>query len=92
MKITNRKLDMSSIVHGLAYTLIIINLFFMNLNVLIGKPIYFMTNISLSLLAILFGVIVLYMRKGIDSTPVIGILINVYSIVIVVGTLFFYES
>lgn len=64
----------------------------MNLNVLMGKPIYFVTNISLSLLAILFSVIVLYMRKGIDSNPITGILINVYSIVIVVGTLFFYES
>lgn len=86
----SKGLNLSSIFHGLAYTLIIINLFLMNFNVLIGKPVYFLTNITLSLFAILFGIIALYMKKGIDSTPLISIIINIYSIIIVVGTLFFY--
>lgn len=92
MELANRKLNISRFIHGLAYILLIINLFYMNLNVLIGKPTYLMTNISLSLFAILLCSIVLYIRKGTDSTPLMGILINVFSIIIVVGPLFFYEG
>ncbi|MUV37675.1 hypothetical protein JNUCC1_01481 [Lentibacillus sp. JNUCC-1] len=49
MKLSNRKLKISSLIHGVAYILLIINLFFMNLNVLIGRPAYIFTNISLGL-------------------------------------------
>lgn len=92
MKLANRKQNLSGIVHWFAYILLIINLFYMNLNVLMGKPVYFTVNISMSLLAILMCFIVLYMRRGTDSTPLIGILINVFSVIIVVGTLFFYQG
>ena len=92
MELANRKLNISRFIHGLAYILLIINLFYINLNVLIGKPSYLKINISLSLLAILLCSIVLYIRKGTDSTPLIGILVNVFSIIIVVGPLFFYEG
>lgn len=87
-----KKFDFSNLLHGFAYALIIINLFLMNLNVLIGKPVYFWSNISLSLMAILLGGVVLYMRKGFDSTPLIGMIINVYALFIAVGTLFFYKN
>lgn len=92
MKWPNRGLKISSFIHGLAYILLIINLFYINLNVLIGEPFYIFTNISLSLIAMVLCAIVLFMRKGTDSTPLIGVLINVYSVIIVVGTLFFYEG
>lgn len=92
MKLKNRILKMSSVIHGLAYTLIIINLFFMNFNVLIGKPSYVFINISLSLIAMLLCIAVLFMRKGTDSTPLFGVLINVYSVIIVIGTVFFYKG
>lgn len=92
MKLQKKKLEISSVIHGLAYTLIVINLFFMNLNVLIGKPTYIFINISFSLIAMLLCIIVLFIRKGTDNTPLFGILINVYSIIIVVGTLFFYHE
>ena len=91
-EMVKRNLNISSVIHWLAYILLIINLFYMNLNVLIGRPSYLILNISLSLLAFLLCSIVLYMRKGIDSTPLIGILINVFSIIIVVGPLYFYEG
>ncbi|GEN30942.1 hypothetical protein HNQ35_001409 [Cerasibacillus quisquiliarum] len=91
MELANgRKIKTSSLIHWIAYGLLIINLFYMNLNVLIGKPAYFLVNISLGLLAMLLCSVVLYMKKGTDSTPIIGILLNVLSIIIVVGTLFFY--
>ena len=92
MKVTKRKLEISNVIHGLAYTLIIINLFFMNFNVLIGKPVYFMMNISLSLIALLLCIVVLFMRKETDSTPLFGVLVNVYAVIIVVGTVFFYKG
>src|SRR5690625_5359501 len=84
MKITKRKLEISNVIHGLAYTLIIINLFFMNFNVLIGKPVYFMMYISLSLIAMLLCIVVLFMRKETDSTPLFGVLVIVYAFIIVV--------
>lgn len=87
-----KKFDFINLLHCFAYALIIINLFLMNLNVLIGKPVYFWSNISLSLMAILLGGVVLYMRKGVDSTPLIGMIINVYALFIAVGTLFFYKN
>jgi len=81
----------STILHGLSYTLLIINLFLMNMNVLLQKPAYIFFNIPLSLIAILLCVIVLFRRKGIDNTPLFGIFINLYSIIIVIGTLHFYN-
>lgn len=92
MKLKNRKLEMSGVLHGLAYILIVVNLLFMNLNVLIGKPTYIFINISFSLIAMLLCIVVLFMRIGTDSTPIFGVLINVYSIIIVMGTLFYYEG
>lgn len=92
MKATNTKLEISSVIHGMAYTLITVNLFLMNFNVLIGRPVYIFVNISFSLIAMLLCLVVLFMRKGTDSTPLFGVFINVYSIIIVVGTLFFYKG
>lgn len=92
MKLTNWKLKISGAVHGLAYILIIINLLLMNLNVLAGKPIFIFINVALSLFAMPLCIIVLFMRKGTDNTPLFGILINAYSIIIVMGTVFFYEG
>jgi len=92
MKLTNRHVKASGIVHGLAYIIIIVNLLLMNLNVLIGKPLYIFANVSLGLIAILLCLVVLLIRKGTDSTPLFGVIINVYSIIVVMGTVFFYEG
>jgi hypothetical protein len=61
----------------------------MNMNVIIGKPVYFLTNIVLSLVSIALLLMVLFAKKGADSTPTIGLLINIFTIIIVVGTLTF---
>jgi len=92
MKLSNRMLLITGFIHGLAYTLLIINLLFMNLNVLIGRPSYVFVNVALGLIAMLLCGTVLYMRKGTDNTPLFGILLNVYSIIVVMGTVFFFEG
>ncbi|MEB6549741.1 hypothetical protein MXL46_11655 [Heyndrickxia sporothermodurans] len=92
MALRHWKLNLIGLIHWLAYILVITNLFLMNLNVLYGEPIYFMTNIVLCLLSVVLLTIVLYMKKGIDSTPIIGILVNVLSAVIIIGSLYFYVN
>lgn len=60
----------------------------MNLNVLLGELLYFTTNIVLCLISVILLSIVLYMRKGIENTPIMGILVNVVSAIIVVGSIY----
>jgi len=86
------RLTINSIVHGVAYILLIVNLLFMNMNVFLGKPAYIFHNVSLGLISLILCIIVLFMRKGTDQTPLFGIFINVYAIVVVMGTLTFYNG
>jgi len=83
------RLTINSIVHGVAYILLIVNLLYMNMNVWLGKPAYIFHNVSLGLISMILCIIVLFIRKGTDQTPLFGIFINVYTIVIVMGTLTF---
>lgn len=92
MKLSKQTLIISSFLNGLAYLLLIVNLIFMNFNVLIGRPAYLFVNVSLGLVAMLLCVVVLYMRKGTDNTPLFGLFLNLYSIIIVMGTVFFFEG
>lgn len=86
------RLIVNRAIHGVAYILLIINLLYMNMNVLLGKPAYIFHNVSLSLISMILCIIVLFMRKGTDQTPLFGIFINVYAIVVVMGTLTFYNG
>lgn len=83
---------MNRFIHGFAYLLLIVNLLYMNMNVFLGKPAYIFHNVSLSLISMILCIIVLFMRKGVDQTPLFGIFINVYAIVIVMVTLTFYNG
>lgn len=83
---------MNRAIHGVAYILLILNLLYMNMNVLLGKPAYIFHNVSLSLISMILCIIVLFMRKGTDQTPLFGIFINVYAIIVVMGTLTFYNG
>lgn len=89
MVLVNRKVSIVSIIHCLAYIVMLINLFLMNMNIIIGKPVYFLTNIALSLISIILFLIVLFAKKGTDNTPIIGLLISIFSVIVVVGTLTF---
>lgn|GEM_PF-2069840 len=91
MNLSKRRLLISTFIHGVAFIFLIINLFFLNFNIILEKPFYIFINIALALIAMLLFGIVLLIRKGTDSTPLFGILINVYIIIIVMGTLFFYN-
>jgi len=86
------RLIVNRAIHGVAYILLILNLLYMNMNVLLGKPAYIFHNVSLSLISMIFCIIVLFMRKGTDQTPLFGIFINVYAIIVVMGTLTFYNG
>lgn len=86
------RLIVNRAIHGVAYILLIINLLYMNMNVLLGKPAYIFHNVSLSLISMILCIIVLFMRKGTDQTPLFGIFINVYAIIVVMGTLTFYNG
>lgn len=85
MKLTNQKL--SGVIHGVAYLLLIISLLLMNLDVLTGQHSFIFINISLSLIVMMLCGVVLLMRKGSDDTPLYGVLIGLYSIIIVMGAL-----
>lgn len=86
------RLIVNRAIHGVAYILLILNLLYMNMNVLLGKPAYIFHNVSLSLISMILCIIVLFMRKGTDQTPLFGIFINVYAIIVVMGTLTFYNG
>lgn len=89
---TSLRLTMNSITHGVAYILLILNLLYMNMNVFLGNPAYIFHNVSLSLISMILCIIVLFLRKGTDQTPLFGIFINVYAIIVVMGTLTFYNG